>query len=352
MRDAVVTRAAKREGSPTVPSRILQRLRAFAGEGAWEAVRARGARYRALAAALDAPALPIPAVRAVRPRPRPDPALFPTVLSVTEVETLVRDPYALFARRVLRLDPLDAVAVVPSASDRGFAGEFPGALPPDAASRLLERALNAFAPLADAYPELHAQWWPRVERLAGAFLAWEAERRPRLARVHAEVSGRWAMALPDGGTLALTARADRIEAARDGGFAIIDFKTGAPPHAPEVFAGFSPQLTLEAAMLMAGAFGGLPAAARVPELIYVSASGGRVPMEPRPLGPPRGEARSLADLVAEHAARLGELVARFRAGEAAYVSRPYPRSVRDALPYDHLARVREWSLAAAEDEAS
>ena len=68
------------------------------------------------------------------------------------------------------------------------------------------------------------------------------------------------IALPEGETFNLRARADRIEAGLDGAFAIVDFKTGQPPSAKEVFAGFSPQLTLEAAMLMAGAFKGVPIA--------------------------------------------------------------------------------------------
>ena len=52
--------------------------------------------------------------------------------------------------------------------------------------------------------------------------------------------------LPDGSIFTLRARADRIEQRRDGGFTIIDFKTGQPPGIREVYAGFSPQLTLKA----------------------------------------------------------------------------------------------------------
>ena len=75
--------------------------------------------------------------------------------------------------------------------------------------------------------------------------------------------------LPDGTVFTLRARADRIEHRRDGGFAIVDFKTGQPPGVKEVYAGFSPQLTLEAVMLMQGAFKASPAAKETPELLYV-----------------------------------------------------------------------------------
>ncbi|ACL56598.1 double-strand break repair protein AddB [Methylobacterium nodulans] len=354
--DAVITRAHKREGSPMVPSRFLQRLRAFMGEEAWSARVRAGERFRALAAALDRGTEPLPP-RLARPAPKPDPALFPRSLSVTEVETLVRDPYAIFARHVLGLDPLEPVAVQPSASDRGtivhdvlggFAQRFPEALPADPLTPLLDLAVNAFAPIADAYPELYAEWWPRFERMAGAFLAWEAERRPGLARVHAETFGRWRIPIGPAEDFTLRARADRIEVTRGGGHVIVDFKTGQPPSAKEVFAGFAPQLTLEAAMLRAGGFRDLGAAAAVPDLLYVRAGGGKVPLDPVPLKPPRGEERSVADLVDEHARRFQALIARFLQGEAAFLSRPYPKYARAYSAYDHLARVKEWSLVEGE----
>jgi len=167
--------------------------------------------------------------------------------------------------------------------------------------------------------------------------------------VHAERSGALPIALADGSIFTLRARADRIEARRDGSFAIIDFKTGAPPGVKEVFAGFSPQLTLEAAMLMGGAFKDLPASAATPSLVYVHTSGGRKPLKPREIEPPRGDKRSVADIVEEHRTKLAELVGRYVSGEAAYLSRPYPKYAKRFSDYDHLARVKEWSLTSAGD---
>ncbi|MFH6784206.1 MULTISPECIES: double-strand break repair protein AddB [Methylobacterium] len=357
--DAIVTRAHKREGAPTVPSRFLQRLRAFAGEEAWTDLVTGGQRFRALAAVIDAGTAPVPP-RLRRPAPRPDPGLFPRSLSVTEIETLVRDPYGIFARHVLGLDALEPVAVQPSASDRGtivhdvlggFAERFPEGLPSldEAEQVLYALAANAFAPISDAYPELYAEWWPRFVRLAEAFLAWEAERRPGLRRVHPETGGRWALDIPGGHVLTLRARADRIETRRDGGHTIIDFKTGQPPSAREVFAGFSPQLTLEAAMLRAGAFKGLGPVEETPDLLYIRASGGKTPLDPIPLKPPRNDGRTLPELVEAHVAGLRRLVGAFMAGEASYLSRPYPKYAKAYSDYDHLARVREWSLVEGEE---
>jgi ATP-dependent helicase/nuclease subunit B len=251
--------------------------------------------------------------------------------------------------------------MAPSAASRGtiihdvlgtFAEDYPDALPQHAFEDLIQRGENAFGPVQEAFPELYAEWWPRFQRLAAAFVVWEEARRPELARVHAEQSGALPIRLPDGSTFTLRARADRIEARRDGGFAIIDFKTGAPPGIKEVFAGFSPQLTLEAAMLMEGAFKGLPTAEETPGLIYVHTSGGRKPLNPRELAPTHGDNRAVADIVQDHRARLAHLIGQYVSGEAAYLSRPYPKYAKRFSDYDHLARVKEWSLASTGEEAA
>jgi ATP-dependent helicase/nuclease subunit B len=353
--DVVVTRAHKRNGSPMVPSRFLQRIKAFAGDDTWREMVRAGERYLALARAIDTPrpAAPLP-----RPVPKPDPALFPRTLSVTEIETLVRDPYSVFAKHVLKLDALEPIAEAPSAAKRGtiihdilgsFAADYPDALPVHALEDLIQRGEDKFGDIAESFPEIYAEWWPRFERMAAAFVVWEEARRAGIAQVHAERSGALPIALPDGSAFTLRARADRIEARRDGTFAIIDFKTGAPPGIKEVFAGFSPQLTLEAAMLMQGAFKGLPASTETPNLVYVHTSGGRTPLKPREIKPLPGDNRSVAGIVEEHRAKLTELVGRYVSGEAGYRSQPYAKYAKRFSDYDHLARVKEWSLASAED---
>lgn len=352
--EAVITRALKRGGAPTVPSRFLQRMKALAGGEAWRGVTAAGERYLALAEAVDAPQ-PAPPIR--RPAPKPPRALLPPGLSVTAIETLVRDPYAVYARHVLKLDPLDAIATPPGASDRGtlvhaalgnFAIAWPAALPDDALGEALRLGREAFAPLA-VYPDVAALWWPRFEQVARAFVDWEAARRPAIRRIGAEIHGRLAIPVP-GGDFMLSARADRIEE-WDGHTVIVDFKTGNVPSAAQVFAGFAPQMTLEAAMLKRGAFPGVAPADGV-ALLYMLAKGGREPLAEKPVDPPRDETRTLAQIIDEHLAGLQALLARYYGGAAGFVSRPFAEFARREGPYDHLARVREWSvLAGGGDDA-
>ena len=353
-RNAVITRAAKREGAPTVPSRFLQRMRAVAGGeivGQGDRCRralsrpcghARSARGHAAAAAPGAAAAKRTSFRApsASPRSRPWCAIPTRSLPSTSSSSM----------------PSTRSAVLPGAADRGtivhevlgrFAAAHPSALPDDPLPVLVALGEEAFAALA-AYRTSAAQWWPRFRRLAEAFARWERARRPDIAAVHAEVSGAMPLAVGDGEAFTLRARADRIERQHDGGFAILDFKTGTPPTAKTVFAGFSPQLTLEAAILKHGGFRDLPPASRCPTLQYLHATGGATPLNPCPIEPPPGDARTVAAVVEEHRSKLEKLMRRYLAGEAGFMARPFAQFARRFNEYDHLARTKEWALA---DEA-
>jgi ATP-dependent helicase/nuclease subunit B len=351
-REVIVTRAAKTAGAPTVAARFLQRLAAVAGVR-WQAACARGDKYLALARRLDAPPkVPQPIKR---PEPTPPVGARPTRLSVTEIEHWLRDPYTIYAKHILRLTPLDAVDTPPGAADRGtvihgaigeFTEKYAAALPADPLAELLALGRKHFATLDD-YPEARAFWWPRFARIAGWFARWETERRTTLAAVHAEIRGE--LEIPFGArVLRLSTRADRIERLIDGSYAILDYKTGTVPTPPQVQSGLSPQLTLEGAILRAGKFPSIAAGVSISELVYVSLKGGNPPGEPKPIA----WKDSTPDLEADKALRaLGRVAARFADAATPYRSRERPMFMRRGYgDYDHLARVREWSLFGGVDE--
>ncbi|MFG1376158.1 double-strand break repair protein AddB [Xanthobacter autotrophicus] len=347
--EVVLTFAAKVGGTQSVPSRFVQRLKTVAGEAEWTAARARGAVWVKAARRLDdAPALP----RATRPAPAPPLALRPRRLSVTEVETFLRDPYSIYARHVLGLLPLDPLDAAPGGAERGSAlheaiGRFtqahPRELPPDALGKLLEEGRRAFAPLK-AFPAEHALWWARFERAAGFLVAFERERRMYLDHVVAEASG--SLEIPLGGAaFRLTGRADRIEVRRDGQLNILDYKTGTAPSARQV-ASLSPQLPLEAAMARRGAFPNAPAA-EVADLLYVELKGGAAGGEEKPI---RIKDRDTMDLAETALAGLESLLMAFENEAQGYRSLAAPQWSGTFGTYDHLARVREWALSGEEGE--
>ena len=347
-REVVLTYPAKVDGTQSVKSRFLQRLETVAGKAQWEAARARGTAWRGSVALLDqAPTVP----RAEQPAPTPPLALRPRQLSVTEIETFLRDPYSIFARHVLRLLPLDPLDAPPGGAERGtalhdalgtFGQAFPEELPPDALERLLEFGRAAFAPL-QVFPAEHAVWWARFQRVAGWVVAFERDRRAGLTRVIAESGGRLDIDLSKG-KFRLTGRADRIDVMADGRLAIIDYKTGTAPSTKQGRA-FSPQLPLEAAMAARGAFSAVPAGA-VADFFYVELKGGAEPGKVKEGVQKETTATAMAE---ESLARLTELLIAFEDEAQGYRSLSAPQWRGRFGDYDHLARVREWALGAEED---
>ena len=116
--DVILSHSAKAGGAPAVASRFLHRLEAVAGEDRWEAARKVGGQYVHFALALDAPAEVKPIAQ---PAPTPPRETRPLKLSVTQIEDWLRDPYTIYARHILNLQPLDPVDMALSAADRGSA---------------------------------------------------------------------------------------------------------------------------------------------------------------------------------------------------------------------------------------
>lgn len=355
----VLARSLRAGGTPTVASRWLQRLAAVVGEDTLAAMRERGQHWLSLARALDRPAgRPRPVAR---PEPRPPVEARPTRLSVTEIETWIRDPYAIYARHVLKLEPLDPLATPPDVGDRGslvhamldrFMREWdPAASRTAALARLRDIAEEELASLS-AFPEVVALWRPRLARMAEWFVDFELERSPLVAgRV---LEGRAAMELRVGPvTFTLTGRADRIDRMADGRVAILDYKTGTPPSPAQVQCLLAPQLPLEAAMLRHGAFGEDLAAEPFAELLYVKLSGSGEGGKVSDVTAAGREAPGVpADDLAERAReKLSGLVALYADPAQGYPSRPRIQFSRQTDgTYDHLARVKEWA-AGEEGEA-
>src|SRR5262249_12977137 len=128
----------RRNGQPAVKSRWLWRLETLA-KGAGLTIPGRPEAL-AWAHALDAPG-PYDPVK--RPSPKPPVEDRPDRLFVTRVETLTRDPYAVWARDILGLYLLERPDEEVEARARGtaihaaferFVLDWPQDLPPDAAA--------------------------------------------------------------------------------------------------------------------------------------------------------------------------------------------------------------------------
>ncbi len=343
-----LTRAVRQDGEPRIASRWLQRLTAYAGEEAKAALKHRGDQILGMAHYLDDVT---GTGESHRPCPAPALALRPRRLPVTAIETLIRDPYSIHARYILRLNPFEPVAGLPGPAERGslfhdvlerFVSERPAGPFDDAArKRLLQIGREQFDAYRD-FPDVDALWWPRFCAVADWFVCHEAANE-NTARRLTEVVG----TLGIHAQLDLTVRADRIDVQDDGRIAIVDYKTGSPSSPKEVLT-VAPQLLLEALIAEAGGFKGV-AAADVVKLAYyhLTGTGAGGKMEAR------GERKADKDrpaITLEEAkqntwTRLRALSAFYADPANGYLSRKIPNKQTEWRgDYDHLARVAEWSI--------
>ncbi|WP_333816159.1 double-strand break repair protein AddB [Tabrizicola sp.] len=333
-RRVVLSRAKRGPEAETVPSRWLNRLVNLMsglaernGPDALRAMRDRGEGWLRQAQAFDAAPAAAPARR---PSPRPPVAARPRKLSVTEIRTLIRDPYAIYARHVLKLKPLDPLRPVADPRLRGtvlheileiYLREGGGGR-----ERLLAITGEVLAERV-AWPLARTIWQARIAKAADAFLDFSASTggQPVL------IEEKGAVALP-GLDFTLTGKPDRIDLLQDGRLYLIDYKTGAPPTKAQQ-KHFDKQLFLTAAMAEAGGFRGLDPG-EVARLSYVGLKA-RLDIETTDLEP--GE-------VAEVWTEFGRLMASYARPGQGYTARRALESVRDASDYDHLSRFGEWDM--------
>ncbi|NJC40802.1 ATP-dependent helicase/nuclease subunit B [Brevundimonas alba] len=358
--EAILVHSERRGGQPAVKSRWLWRLEMLTrgADAADTPVQLeRSSDSAAVARALDVPP-PGPPRYERRPAPTPPVDRRPRKLPVTGIERWVRDPYAVYAQRILGLRKLERPGASAEAMARGNAVHraiervvvtWPDALPEDCADQI-ETFLREELDAAGFEDHAMARETPLARNCAVWLAGWERERRARGATLLIEQTGEMTFDAP-AGPFTLTARADRIELDASGA-AIIDFKTGSTPSAKQVAQGFAPQLTLTAAILAEGGFAGAPPTP-ASELLYVKVTGRKTPGEAIDVGRvSRNQPLPAAELAARELERLVEGVADFDRQARPYVSWAAPQFMGNfGGNYDHLARVWEWHVVGGEDEA-
>jgi len=340
--EVALTRAARQDGVPTVPSRWLLRLDTVLRAAGLGHALGPDETVKAAAEQIDEPEhyRPLPPAS-----PRPPLEARPRRLSVTQIEIWLRDPYAIYARHILELKPLDELDADPGRADLGiaihdaldeFVHRYPRELPVEAEAELLGIGRAHFGPILSR-PGAWAFWWPRFERITRWLVAEERAHRSGVVESISESEGSLTVPAP-GGPFTLTAKADRIDRLAAGGFLLVDYKTGSLPSKKEISAGFAPQLPLEGAILRDGSFA---SAAGIPTALeYWRLSGGVPVGERRPIGDddPNNLIQSVLD-------RVRALIERFDNPETPYLAEPVPRWAPRFSDYRHLERV-----TAREDE--
>lgn len=335
----VLSRAIRDSEAETVPARWLNRLTNLLGgltqtngPAALAQMRARGQHWVQMAQAIERPQAVTPP--SPRPAPCPPSAARPDRLSVTRIQTLIRDPYAIYAAYVLKLRPLDPLLPEPDAPLRGIilhrvmeefvkTGIDPAA--PEAAEQLLQLARKVLTQEAP-WPAARTLWLRRFARVVPIFLTGEIRRRTLADPVALEKRG--SVTLQNG--FRLVGEADRIDRRHTGGLVIYDYKTGKPP-SPKTVDNFDKQLLLEAAMAERGGFDDLPPEPVV-ELAYIGLG-----------AKPVIQQVAIGEGQIDHTWQdLERLISAYQQPGRGYAARRALFSRADRTDYDQLSRFGEW----------
>lgn len=338
-----LTRAERSEEADTVPSRWLNRLTNLlsglpekGGRAALDTMRAKGRQWLGWAEALEEPT-PIP--QYPRPSPCPPVAARPRRLTITEIPRLIRDPYAIYAKHVLRLRPLNPLVQEPDALLRGIVVHevFEHFIKEAQADPSLLTAGQLIGKTRDLlethvpWPVARILWHSRIRKIAGDFVLAEQERQARAKPVAFEAKG---SARLDPLDFTIACRADRIDMDDRGFLHLYDYKTGTPPSEAQQKK-FEKQLLIEAAMAEEGAFDDL-GPAEVARALFIGLGSKlnevRAPLEDEPPAKVWDELRTL-------------IGAYFEPNQG-YSSRRMVHRDDIAGDYDHLARYGEWDRSA------
>ncbi len=239
---------------------------------------------------------------------------------VTELELLIHNPYAFYARHILRLYPMDDWWAGPDARTFGnlVHGVIENATDFTPASLIAQMDARARQEVGE-HSVLYHFWHRRFEEIA-PIVADVFGKNPG----RAEIAGSVRVPVGSGGARTVRARADRVC-----GDVVVDIKTGAAPSKKQLCDGTMPQLPLEAHMLRSGGFG---AAARTdsPQMMFLQLRGGDV----RAISYNAAETKEMIDAALD---KVTELFNQYTAGAATYEYRLQNEIKYRA--YDDLARV-------------
>jgi len=333
----IITRAEKSEGMQGIPSRWILRMQAVLKLlGAEDYIKPKSP-WAKWAEMINIPKQ----IKHIEPPcPTPATAARPTRLAATNIEKLMRDPYAIYASKILRLKKLDEIDKDAGAAEFGnfvhdalekFVNDYDKLKEGEQLKYLLDVGKKLYDDLGYG-ATIFALWWPRYQRIADWFVTNEAKRRKEIKKIITERKGAYEFATK-GGKFTLEARADRIEADGVGNITIVDYKTGTTARNKDVEAGLSPQMTLEALIADKGGF---DIKGKTAAIQYWKLSGGKDVAEIKNIG------KDLEELILEAEEGLKNIIEAFEKDDMPYLACPDPGDAPRYNDYEHLERIKEW----------
>ncbi|HPD82308.1 MAG TPA: double-strand break repair protein AddB [Alphaproteobacteria bacterium] len=353
-REVFITRSERVDDAPSVPARWLQRLDTFLKAIEINPDLMRGHKHLNYSRKLD----DIDNVVAIeRPAPIPPLSARPKKLSVTKVETWLKDPYAIYAREILKLKKLNEIEKEFDAAERGnilheimerFVKKYPKQLPSNAQDEFIEIAKNIID--QNEYSEIiWNQWKPRLTKLSDWITTHEKQWREQARYGVSEAQGKITVNENINDNFTITARADRIDHINNGTVAIIDYKSGGTYSASKISTSELMQLPLEALILEQNGFSNSGFInKKVGSLSYWKLTGGEEAGKITELN----NSDILEKTINVAKEGLIQLIQTFERPETAYLAIPNLDKAPRYNDYAHLERVKEWAALGESGEDS
>jgi len=350
--NVLITYAKRRGTSPSDPSRFIQRLEAFLGADRTVQLYKNTAHFKDMLSALDMAEVP---KLSQRPAPTPLAKYRPRRLSITEIETLIRDPYAIYAKHVLGLKKWRALGAAPDSAERGnlihdvlgrFVQQGNDFTSADAHAKMMALAETVYRRLDDV-ADRRDIWLKRFGLIAQKVIAYEVARDPKIKQRFAEKFG--VSQFPIGDQLfEIYGYADRVDIQHGDAAELIDFKTGSVPSPKDMQNFMSPQLPMEAMILRQGGFEDTPKADS-DALTYIKLSHGPDPFGVTKFATGKQTLDAMIEDYWRHFSAFADVM--LMRDQTAMVAQLMPKENQQfAGDYDHFARQKEWMIDQGDDE--
>lgn len=323
--EILLTRSVRVEGTPTVPSSFLVKVQTW--------LHQQGQKLPVAKELLDWSTLFLETITPISaPAPKPSAEMRPRTLSISDMATWVQNPYGVYARHILGLRPL------PSPFEHNNALIF-GTIVHLALQKILLLVQAKALDISDATEKIWYQfesqfqphervfWHWRLQQMVGWFM--NLPENAGIQTSYLEAQGHIKI-----GDFTIVGKIDRVDV-WDSQAYVIDYKTGVLPSTGFVKYGLSPQLLLEAWMVQDGV---MQAVTQTP---VASASLWRLPTGWQNDTRITLEGETLDVCLTQLKEKVDRLITIFKDVNTPYLC--HPRGKMYPSPYDHLARVQEWS---------
>ncbi|MFI3240972.1 MAG: DUF559 domain-containing protein [Alphaproteobacteria bacterium] len=322
-----ITRAIKVDGTPQVKSRFLLKIEALAKLLNVVLNKKEEFVYKKLSYIINEPK---EFIGILPPAPQPPVEARPKHISASQIETWIKDPYAIYAKYVLSLYPLDDLNQELEAKDYGtiihkileiFYKKHNTIFPLNAKEELQMTGDEIFANSGLTQDRI-VFWKARLNKIIDHLINVENQYSVGIKNRRSEV-----MAELDLGGFVLKAKADRIDELTNGDINVIDYKTGGLKSKAEIYSGYGPQLPAEGLIFSESL------KTDVANLIYWQLGKKEAVFNDK-----------LDELFLKTKEQLLKLIAEYNKQSTPYYSCPDVDNLPKYSDYEHLARLREWAV--------